>query len=155
MKRNFTKEEMLKKHETNIKSATSGFVLSGVLGLIYIVRYIIKDNFDFYFSLSFTELMLRLSDAGSLSATVAYVLIAAFIAVFLALAILTAKNAKHLRYALFFYVFDFLCLIPLAVFHGENITSAFFIDVIVHIFVVLFISVGIISEKKKSQSPSE
>lgn len=154
MKKYFTKEEMLKKYETNIKSATSGFILAGVLGLIYIVRYIIKGNFDFYFSLTFTELMLRVSADGIIPKIVAFSLVITYVALFIILAILTAKNTKRLRFALAFYAFDCFCLIPLAVFHGQSLAPEFFIDVIVHLFVILFISVGIKSEKKKSLSPS-
>ena len=53
MNKNFTKEDLIKKHETNVKSAASAFALSGILGLIYIVRFFITKNFDFYFSLTF------------------------------------------------------------------------------------------------------
>ena len=55
MKKQFTEEEKKLKLETNIKSAMTGYFLSGVLGIIYIVRFIITKNFDFYFSLAFKK----------------------------------------------------------------------------------------------------
>lgn len=147
MKKIFTKEEMLKKHKTNIKSATSSFALSGLLGIIYILRFLIKKNLDFYFSLSFSELMLRLYDGGKLPSEVTFILVALYITVFLAIAVSTAKKAKNLRFALIFYCFDSFCLIPLALSLGESFSPDFFIDVILHLFVVIFVSVGIKSEK--------
>ncbi len=148
MNNGFAQKDILKKHESNIKSAASSFTLAGILGIIYIVRYLVKNTFDFYFSLSFTELMLRLSDSGRLSEVVAFSLVALYVAGFLAISFLAAKNAKNLLYSLIFYSFDCICLIPLALFHGQSITPDFFIDVIVHLFVVLFIIVGIRSHKK-------
>lgn len=149
MSKNFTKEDMLKKNETNIKSATSSFSLAGVLGLIYIVRYIIKGNFDFYFSLSLTELMLRFSASDTIPEVAAYTIIAAYLLLFIGIAVLTAKSAKNLKYALIFYSADCLCLIPIAIFSGNSLTPEFFIDVIVHFFVILFLIVGIKSAKSQ------
>ena len=34
MKKTFTKEDIIKKHQTNVKSAASSFILAGILGLI-------------------------------------------------------------------------------------------------------------------------
>lgn len=149
MNKKFTKEDILKKHETNIKSATSSFTLAGILGIIYIVRYILKDNFNFYFSLSFSELILRLSASDIIPGLVAYIIIAVYLAIFIGIVILTVKSASNLKFSLGFYIFDCLCLIPLGIFLGEEFTSDFFIDVIVHLFVILFLIVGIRSLKKK------
>lgn len=142
MNKNFTKEDLIKKHETNVKSAASAFALSGILGLIYIVRFFITKNFDFYFSLTFTELSLRLSDCGKIPDILSYVLIAAYAAIYIIVCLLAAKNPAKLSVALGLYIIDFLCFVPLFIFHGE-IRPEYFIDVIVHLFVIIFIAVGI------------
>ncbi len=147
MNKNFTAEERKMKHETNIKSATSGFVLAGVLGIIYIVRYFITKNFNFFFSLTFTELFLRLSDYGETPDAFSYVLIADYVAIYFIIAVLAAKSSKRLPLALGLYLIDCLCFIPLFIFHG-SIQPEYFIDVIVHLFVVIFLCAGIRSSKK-------
>ena len=147
MNKNFTDEDIIKKLETNVKSATSGVSLAGILGIIYVVRFFISGNFNFYFSITFTELMLRLGDAGKLSPTLSYIAVAVFLAAYLAVVALAVKNAKNLRLCLGLYLADCLCFIPLFIFHG-SIQPDYFIDVIVHLFVVIFLSVGVISEKK-------
>ncbi len=147
MKKNFTPEDIKKKHETNIKSAASGFSLAGVLGIIYIVRFFITKNFNFYFSLTFTELLLRTSDYGSTHNAFSYVLIAGFVIIYFIVAFLVAKNSKKLPLALGLYLFDCVCFIPLFIFHG-SIQPEYFIDVIVHLFVVIFLAVGIKSSRK-------
>lgn len=147
MNKNFTPEDIKKKHETNVKSATSGFVLAGVLGIIYIVRYFMTKNFDFHFSLTFTELFLRLSDFGETPDAFSYVLIADYMAIYFVVAFLAARNRKRLSLALGLYIFDCLCFIPLFIFHG-SIQPEYFIDVIVHIFVIIFLSVGISSSRR-------
>ncbi len=151
MKKNFTPEDIMKKHETNIKSATSGFTLAGVLGIIYIIRFFITKNFDFYFSLTFTELLLRLSDYGEIPDAFSYVLVADYVIAYLVIVVLIARNSKRLPLALGLYVFDCLCFVPLFLFH-RTIQPEYFIDVIVHLFVVVFLVVGIKSAKKVRQS---
>lgn len=147
MAKKFTEEELMKKHGTNIKSAVSGFGLAGVLGLIYIIRYFISGNFNFYFSLTFTELMLRLYDKGSLPLVAAIALIVVFVALYIAVVLLCSKKPEKLRLALGLYLADSLCLIGTFLLHGQNIQSDFFIDVIVHLFVILFLVVGMKSAK--------
>lgn len=147
MAKNFTKEDMLKKHETNVKAAVSNFGLIGILGIIYIVRFFVTKNFNFYFSLSFTELMLRLSDTNKLAPVAAYVLIGLFVAAYAAVFILCMKDQKNLRLAFGLYAFDALCLIGIALVHGSLLKPDFFIDVIMHLFLFVFLFVGIRSEK--------
>lgn len=146
MNKTFTKEDLIRKHETNVKSATSAFALAGVLGLIYIARFFITKNFDFYFSLTASELILRLADEGSMPDAFSYTVLADYIAVYFIVAVIAAKNPKRLSLALGLYIIDTLCFIPLFVFHG-NIRAECFIDVIVHLFVIIFLSVGIKSVK--------
>ena len=149
MNKNFTAEDIIKKHQTNIKSAQSAFALAGVLGIIYIVRYLIKGNFDFYFSLSFTEIMLRLGAEGSISKTVSFLLIALFLGIYIAFTALASKDSKYLPLFLGEYVFDFLCLgVLLLVLRHAPVPPDAYIDAIVHLFVIVFISAGIYSHKK-------
>lgn len=149
MNKNFTAEDILQKHRTNIKSAQSAFSLTGILGLIYIVRYLVTGNFDFYFSLSFTELMLRLGAEGTVSKIVSIVSITAFLAVYIVFGAFAAKNSKYLPICLGVYVFDFLCLgVLLFAVRTAPVPADAYIDAIVHLFVIVFISAGIYSHKK-------
>lgn len=152
MNKSFTKEDIIKKHETNVKSAFTVVALSGVLGLIYIVRYFITDNFDFHFSLSFPEMMLKLGHGGTVSSFLAYGMTAAFFALYLLSAVLILKNAKYLKLSLALYAFDcvsllFYMLVVLRQFPG-SFTKDLYIEVILHFFIILFLSVGVYSDKK-------
>lgn len=140
MAKNFTAEDIKKKHETNIKAAVSSYGLVGLLGIAYVVRYFIKGDFNFYFSLSFTELMLRLGDSGTISSLLSYGSVAVFAAVYIVVLIIMNKDAAKLKAGLWVYVFDSICLIPLGITGG--IQPEFFIDVTVHLFVIVFIVVG-------------
>ena len=143
----FTKEDIIKKHQTNIKSASSGFSLAGILGIIYIVRYFITGNLNFYFSLTFTEMMLRLHEKEMLPLVASVAIIAVFLVIYITAIVLVSKDAKYLKVALGIYLFDTLCFIGTFLLRGDNLQSDFFIDVIVHTFVILFILVGIRSAK--------
>lgn len=148
MNKDFTKEDILKKHETNIKSASTAILLSGILGLIYVVRYILSGNFNFYFSLSFTDMLLRLGeDKGGI--LVPAIISVVYILMYTSFSVLMAKSKKAIYAGLGIYLFDFACLIYSFVCIFPNpLDSAHFIDVIVHLFVITFLVVGIISQKK-------
>lgn len=148
MNKDFTKEDILKKHETNIKSASTAILLSGILGLIYVVRYILSGNFNFYFSLSFTDMLLRLGeDKGSI--LVPAIISVVYILIYTSFSVLMAKSKKAIYAGLGIYLFDFACLIYSFVYiFPKPLDSAHFIDVIVHLFVITFLVVGIISQKK-------
>ncbi len=152
MNKNFTKEDIIKKHETNVKSALTGFSLAGVLGIIYVVRYLITDNFDFHFSLSLPEMMLKLGHGGTVSSGAAWGVTGAFFALYIAVTVLVMKNPKYLKLALTLYVFDFICLIffmfvVLRQF-PDSFSNDLYIEVILHIFNILFLSVGVYSHGK-------
>ena len=110
MKKDFTKEDIIKKHDTNIKSALTAYFLAGALGVIYIVRYLIKQEFDFYFSLSFTDVLLKLESAGEISKAVCIAAIGIFAVIYVAVLILLMKNSAHIITATAVYVFDFAAL---------------------------------------------
>lgn len=147
MNKNFTKEEIIKKHETNIKSAATVILLSGVLGLIYAVRFFFKGDFNFYFSLSFTDMILK-SGSENGNVIVPSVISVIFIFIYLSLSVLSGKNTKLLYVALGMYLFDFCCLIGSLIFLYEKpLDPACLIDVIMHLFIIVFLVVGIKSEK--------
>ncbi len=152
MNRNFTEEDIIKKHETNVKSAFTGLSLAGVLGIIYVVRYFITGNFDFHFSLSLPEMMLKLGHGGTVSSAAAYGITAMFFVLYLSVTVLTVKNPRFLKFGLILYTFDFLCLIffmfvVLRQF-PESFSNDLYIEVILHIFNILFLSVGVYSHGK-------
>lgn len=152
MNKNFTAEDRIKKHETNVKSAFTGYTLAGVLGIIYVVRYLITDNFNFHFSLSVPEMMLKLGHGGTVSAPVSYGITGAFFAVYLFVAVLILKNGKFLKLGLAVYAFDAICLlffmfVVLRQF-PESFSNDLYIEVILHFFNILFLSVGVYSHKK-------
>ncbi len=146
-KNEFTAEDRLKKHETNVKSAVSGYCLAGILGLVYIIRFIITKNLDFYFSLTFTRLLLVFGIEGKIGTAVSLVLSAGFVLVYFLMAVLAVRDAKRLWLCLGVYVIDCICFVPLA-FALKGVTPDFFIDVIVHVFVIVFLAAGIVSSRK-------
>ncbi len=156
MNKNFTNEDIIKKHETNVKSANTAFSLAGVLGIIYVVRYFITDNFDFHFSLSLPEMMLKLGHGETISPPVAYGVTAVFFTVYLIVTVLTVKNPKFLKLGIGLYTFDFLCLLFFMFVVLRQFPNSFsadlYIEVIIHIFVILFLSVGVYSHGKLKKS---
>ncbi len=148
MNKNFSKEDILKKHETNVKSAHTAIFFSGVLGLIYIIRFFITGNFNYFFSLSFTDMILRIGKSNGQIILPAIVSVI-FAVLYIVFGALGAKKPPLLYAALGVYIFDFICLIVSMVFIFEKpLDQKCFIDLIVHLFVVTFLVVGIVSSKK-------
>ena len=152
MNKNFTKDDIIKKHETNVKSAFTAVALAGVLGLIYVLRYFITGNFNFHFSLSFPEMMLKLGHGETVTGSVAYTATAIFFAFYLLSAVLIMKDAKFLKLALAVYAFDaasllFFMFVVLRQF-PDSFSNDLYIEVIIHAFVILFLSVGVYSYGK-------
>lgn len=152
MNKNFTKEDIIKKHETNVVSAFTAIAMAGILGLVYVVRYFITGNFDFHFSLSIPEMMLKLGHGGTVSAPVSYGVTAGFFILYLLVAVLCLKDAKFLKVGLALYSLDFASLfIFIAVLlmqFPDSFSTDIFIEVIIHFFVILFLSVGVYSHGK-------
>ncbi len=149
MNKNFTKEDIIKKLETNVKSAFTGLSLAGVLGLIYVIRYFITDNFDFHFSLSVPEMMLKLGAQNTVSTVTAYAVTGVFFAVYILITVLCLKNEKFLKAGLALYALDFVCLLFfMFVLSPKPVPNELYIEVILHIFNILFLSVGVYSQKK-------
>ena len=149
MKKNFTKEDIIKKYKTNVTSAYTALSLAGLLGVIYVIRYFITGNFDFHFSLSIPETMLKLGHSETISPVAAYTVTAIFFAVYVLIIVLTLKNEKLLSAGLVLYALDFLCLlIFMFVIMKGVFSSSMYIEVIIHLFTILFLSVGVYSQKK-------
>ena len=149
-----TTQDKIKKMQTNIKSAQSIFALSGILAIIYIVRYFTTGNFNFYFSSYITEFALKAADENvfttvSLSATAAYCILAVYAVIFLLCCVLCLKSKLGLWACLTLHLTDYAALLvgtALSVF--GSFREEIFIDIIVHFFVLLFIVVGIYSTYK-------
>ena len=149
-----TTQDKIKKMQTNIKSAQSIFVLSGILALVYVVRYFVTGNFNFYFSSYITEFALKAADeniasAVTLSNGASYALLAVYAVLFIVCCVLCLKSKIGLWACLTLHLTDYAALLAgtaLSVF--GSFREEIFIDIIVHFFVLLFIVVGIYSTYK-------
>lgn len=156
-----TKQDRIKKLQTNIKSAQSIFALSGILTLIYMVRYFITGNFNFYFSAYITEFALKVADESftstiTLSSGISYAIIGIFVLLFIGCCVIATKPQKGLWVCLIFYALDFAALITgtaLSVFGPFR--EEVIIDIIIHVFVILFLIVGVRSAKKLPELEKE
>ena len=156
-----TTQDKIKKMQTNIKSAQSIFVLSGILALVYVVRYFVTGNFNFYFSSYITEFALKAADeniasAVTLSNGASYALLAVYAVLFLLCCVLCLKTKFGLWACLVLHLTDYAALIAgtaLSVFGPFR--EEILIDVIVHFFVLLFIVVGIYATYKLPKLESE
>ncbi len=152
MNKNFTAEDIQKKLQTDVKSAQTVFTLAIVLGIIYVVRYFFTRNFDSFFSLSFTDTLLNLSNDGKIPFVAAIVLVCLYIGVYIVLSVLSLRNSKYFTACLGIYIFDFACLLlQILVIYKSSFSTDSLIDVILHLFVVTFLVVGIRSYKKSLQ----
>ena len=125
-----------------------------VITLIYIVRWLYTKEFDFYFCTAFTEFLLKAAEFSpeyrtALPNAAAIAGIVCYIAVYVASVILAQKKAQMLWLSLSLYAFDtvFLLVVDLTGYFG-GFTSEYFIDIIFHAFILLFLIVGIIANKK-------
>ncbi len=148
----------IKKLQTNVKSAQSTYALAGVLALIYMARYFITGNFNFYFSSYIIEFLLKISAPEItvnplISANTAYILIGVYIAVYVLSGVVMLKFNKLLALCLGIYAVDFILLIAGT---ASGIFGSFsediFIDIIVHIFVTAFLAVGTYSAFRLSKT---
>lgn len=148
MKKTFTKDDIIKKHNTNVVSAGAMFIMTGILGVVYIVRFIITGNFNFYFSLSFTDMVLKIGQEKG-SFLVPAILTAVFLVIYLVSTVLCAKNSRFLILLTGIYLFDFASLITCMAFLWEHpLNPDCYIDLIIHLIVTVFLVVGVRSEKK-------
>lgn len=156
MNKNISKPDKIKKLQTNIKSAQSTFALAGILALIYVVRYFVTGNFNFYFSSYITEFALKAAQNNMLPTTASYAVLTVYAAFFVVCCIFSLKTKHGLLICLIFYALDFIALIAGTVVSpfgpvGEEV----FIDIIVHVFVILFLVMGVYSAKKLPEIEKE
>lgn len=149
MKKKFTGEELIKSHKTNIKAATSLYTLAGALFAIYALRYFITGNFNFYFKLAFADMFLKLGDSGEIPFAVGVaVAVIAIIAYNIPGAFLMKKPELFLPAAVI-YVADTICLLLCDfVLFKKPEGSDFIIDIITHLWVLLFVIVGLRSARE-------
>lgn len=154
MSKVLSEQDKIKKLQTNVKSAQSTFALAGILALVYIARYFITGNFEFYFSLYITEFLLKAADINTvspvtISAAPAYTALAVFVMLYILCAILSLKSSVGLWLCLLIYALDFIALIAgTAAAPFSAVTETAFIDIIIHVFVILFLVVGAYSNNK-------
>lgn len=152
MSKNFTKEDRIKKHQTNIKSAQTVLILAGVLGLIHIAQFVFSASNGFYFSFAVPALMFDLLANDSVSSFVAWAVTAVFLILYFVFFILSGKNAKWLCGSLAVYLTNLaFCFYRIFVYYGSSVTEEKYISLAVHIFITVFLVVGIISDKKLSK----
>lgn len=143
MKKNFTAEEKIKVHNTNIKAAHSLYLLSGVLSLIYTARYFITGNFNFFFTLGISDMLLKLGDSGEISLILSYVLTAVFYLIYFGIGIAITKKQSLFPALLAIYSVDTACLLFCDFMLWEKPQNTdFLIDIICHFWVLLFLIVG-------------
>ncbi|MCI7333598.1 MAG: hypothetical protein MSH34_01590 [Oscillospiraceae bacterium] len=147
-------EQLEKRYKTDIKSAQGVIAMVTVITLIYIVRWLYTREFDFYFCTAFTEFLLKAAEfspeyRGAVPNAAAIAGIVCYLAVYAASVILAQKKPQMLWFPLSLYVFDtvFLLVIDLTGYFGK-FTSEYFIDIIFHVFILLFLIVGMVANKK-------
>ncbi len=148
MKKKFTAEEIIKSHETNIKAATSLYTLAGALYAIYALRYFITGNFNFYFKLAFADMFLKLGEADEIPFALGVVLALLSLIIYILPGTKLMKNHKLFIPAAIIYIVDTVCLLFCDfVLWGMPQNSDFLIDVICHLWVFVFVIVGLRSAK--------
>ena len=143
MKKNFTPEEKLKSHNTNLKAAHSLYLLTGVLSIVYTVRYFITGNFNFFFTLAFSDMFLKLGHSGEINTVLSYVLTAVFYLIYFGIGIAITKKQSLFPALLAIYSVDTACLLFCDFMLWEKPQNTdFLIDIICHFWVLLFLIVG-------------
>lgn len=147
-------EQLEKRYKTDIKSAQGIIAMVTVITLIYIVRRFFTGKFDFYFCTAVVEFLLKAAEfspeyRGAIPGAAAIAGIVCCIAVYTAAVLLAQKRAQMLWLPLAIYLFDavFLLVIDLTGYFG-TFTDEHLIDIIFHIFVLLFLIVGMVASKR-------
>lgn len=147
-------EQLEKRFHTDIKSAQGVIAMATVLTVIYIIRWVFTKEFDFFFCTSFSEFLLKAARfspeyRGNLPNAVAIAAAAGYIIIYFVAVILAQKNPKTLWFSLALYVFDtvFLLAIDITGYFGK-FTGEYLIDIVFHVFILLFLIVGIYACKR-------
>lgn len=141
-----------------IKSADTAITVAFVLNLVYVVRFILSRNFDFFFSLYTTQFALKGGGffgiyEGSISKSLSVIIVALSFLVLLAALLLPLKNPSFLTFSLIAYSLDTAFLIFGFIKNPFfDINEGSYIDLIFHLFILLFIFVGIYANNKLKNS---
>ena len=147
-------EQLEKRFRTDIKSAQGVIAMATVLSLVYIVRFLFAKNFDFYFCTAVTEFFLKSArfspeGSGSVSNAVSIAVIVCYLALYFAVVLLSQKKPEFLWAALALYSFDTIfMLFAKLVLSTVPFQSSDFIDIIFHAFILVFLIVGIVGNRK-------
>lgn len=138
-----------------IKSAQSSLAIVLILNVIYIVRFFIKKEFSFFFSLYTAEFMLKCGGfaegyeaAFPKAAAVAGVVFVTLI--FVMLTAFATKKAEFIKCGLGAYLVDSAFLLWGAVTNPfGDVTEDIFVDIIFHFLILVLLVVGIYGLKKQ------
>ncbi len=149
MKKKFTPEEVIKRHQTNVKAAGSLYSLAGALCAVYILRYFITGNFNFYFSLAFPDMFLKLGHSGEINKLLSVVAALGFLLLYFLLGLLVVKKPKLFPILTVLYTADTICLFFCDfILWTKPESTDFLIDIICHIWVLFFLFAGLRSQRK-------
>lgn len=146
--------EKEKYYATYIKSAQGSLGLVLILNIIYTIRFFIKKEFDFFFSLYTAEFMLKCggfaegyekvfpaaaSIAGVIFVTLVFIMLTAF----------CTKKTGCIKYGFGIYLIDTAFLIYGAATNPfGDVNENVFVDIIFHFITLLLLVVGIYAERK-------
>ena len=149
MKKKFTAEENIIRCKTNIKAATSLYTLAGALFAVYTVRYFITGNFNFYFKFAFADLFLKLGDKGEIPLALGIALALVSLLIYILPGAFLMKKHSLFPIAVLIYIADTACLLFCDfVLWGKPEGSDFIIDIAAHLWVLLYLVVGLRSARK-------
>ena len=150
--------EKEKYYATYIKSAQGSLGIVLILNIIYILRFIIKKEFSFFFSIYSAEFMLKCGGfaEGYEKSFPAAVSIAGVILVTLIFVMLTAfalKKTEFIKYSFVVYFIDFAFLLWGAFSNPfGDVGEGIFVDIIFHFITLVLLAVGIYAERKQKKS---
>lgn len=149
-----SRDDLIKRYRTDIKSAQGVIAMATVLSLIFIIEGAFSRSFDFLFSTALTQFFLKAAEFspdfnGSLPTFVSIAGTAVCFLLFIVALILARKDVKKLWFGLALYSFDTAFLI------GVDISGYFgafkkedIIDLVFHAFIMVFLVVGIAAVRK-------
>ncbi len=158
--KHMSKPQLEKRYRTDIKSAQGVGAMALVLTIVYIVRWLFTKEFDFYFCTAVTEFLLKAAEfskdySGSIPAAAAIAGVSVYIGLYIASVLLAQKNPTKLWLSLLLYSIDtvFLIAVDLSGFFGP-FEKEYFIDIVFHALLLVFMIVGISSVKKLQKAGS-
>lgn len=146
--------EKEKYYKSYIKSAQSTVALAALLNLVYVIRAVFAKNLDFWFSLYSTQFAIKASQfvpslAGNISKIACAAIILAGTLVLIIPDSISLKKPQWLWGCFAVYALDTVLMAwGFATNHFDDFSQGSVIDIIFHVFILLFILVGIISNNK-------